>query len=519
MIPRKIILIFLFACLIITYILSTYDTSVLDRGLLAITLGLATLLMFIPFVTKYNKQIKERYMRPTVIFILGYFIVFFQKYYDLLFGLIEETDPVFVNEGLINRSLIISVSALIMFYIGYFLFRYRDKKRKVATRRQAEQKQAEQNPTEQKQTYQKQAFSKHTHREQTYIYRTGPLKILFWIVTALLCMISIKELATGEYSQAYLEKNAGSLGNYMSILYLVVFFTLLTVSVYNCITLKIFNLKGFIRQFGIISLVCLLGYSAIMVLIGRRLDIIVMITGLAIGIAYIKNMKPKLWKLVIALAVVTYIVSIIGIVRKVDDSSSISSKVEAMQYVMLEQKSIIPTTTELAGSLETFNYALDYVPSKHDYLYGSFHVRNIVSTIPFSSHFTANLFDPHWMYRSSDFFITYIIQGENYSYGNGSSINADLYLNYGIPGIIIGLFLLGVIFYRVEYNFCTKSNPKLLSILFFLIFAGYSLPYCRAGYLAPINYIIFCYILVTIYSHHFKKHLKRSVPVNKKAQA
>lgn len=488
MIPRKIILIFLFVCLITTFFLSTYETSMLDKGLLAITLGMSTLLMFIPFVTKYDKQIKKRYMRPAVIFILGYFIVFFQKYYDLLFGLIEETDPVFVNEGLINRSLIISVSALIMFYIGYFLFNYKDKKRKIAT------------------------------SKQTYIYHTKPLQILFWVVTVALCMTSVKDLASGEYSQAYLEKNAGSIGNYMSILYLVVYFTLLTISVYNCITLKTFKLKGFTRQFGIISLVCLLAYSAIMILFGRRADIIVMFAALAIGIAYVKNMRPKLWKLVIALAIVTYIVSIIGIVRKVNDSSSVSSKVEALQYTMLEQKSIIPTTVELAGSLETFNHALDYVPSEHDYLYGSFHVRNIVSAIPFSSYFTSNLFDPHWKYRSSDFFITYIIQGENYSYGNGSSINADLYLNYGVPGVIIGLFLLGVIFYRVEYSFCTKSSPKLLSILFFLIFAGYSLPYCRAGYLAPINYIIFCYILVTIYSHHFKKHLKRTVPVSKKTQ-
>ncbi len=487
MISRKVILILLFVCLFITYSLSQYESDIFDKDLLTISLVLSSLLMFVPFITRYDKNVKRNYFRPTIFFVLGYFIVFFQKYYDLLFGFIKKTDHIFVDVSLINRSLIISVTALIMFYIGYFLTRYHKKKKK-----------------QQKSTLM-----------PIYVYDTNLLHYLFWAITVLLCLLNAKNIGTGNYNQANLEKEAGGIGNYMSILYMVVYFSLLSMTVYNCITLGCTKLKGFVKQFGRINMLCVIIYSVLMVLIGVRSSVIVIIASLTCSIMHIMNKRVKLWKLAIAFAIITYIVSFIGINRKAT-GTDVSSQIEAVQFAMLEQKSILPTTLELAGSLETFNYALDYVPSKHDYLYGSFHIRNLVSAIPFSSYFKSSMFDPHWKYRSSDYFITYIIQGENYSYGNGSSINADLYLNYGIPGVIVGLFLLGMIFWRVESAFCTTKSPKLFSILFFLIFVGYALPYCRSGYLTPINYIVFCYILVTIYTPHFKRRVKKFLPTNKK---
>lgn len=329
------------------------------------------------------------------------------------------------------------------------------------------------------------------------------MRKLMVLATFLIIVFKAKDLISGNYSQEDLEKNAGGMSNYSSIFFVVVYFALLSLSVYNCCLLKNHSLKDFLGQFGYKSIICVLIYIALLTIGGSRSNVIIVLSSLVFAIFYIRNIKIKLFYIIIGVAVFSYVLSFIGITRNLK-GMSLSEKARAVESINLERKSIFSPTLEYAGSLETFNASLDYVPSKHDFLYGSFHVRNLVSAIPFSSRVSRLFFDNRKQYHSSDFFITYIIQGEYYTYGNGTSLNADLYLNYGVIGIVVGLFILGMVFRKTENNVLLENTPTFNYIVLFLFMMGYALPYSRNGFLAPINYIMFTYILLFFYKKRYK---------------
>ena len=181
-------------------------------------------------------------------------------------------------------------------------------------------------------------------------------------------------------------------------------------------------------------------------------------------------------------------------------SGSFQEQIEAMNTINETKHTISPTTVELASSLNTFTYFISYVPDKHDYMHGSFFIRNILSAIPFSSRLTSKFLNPEKQYQSSDSFVTYIIQGQDYTYGNATSINADLYLNFGVLGVVFGLFILGFFFKYVEYNVFMAKTPSISMILLIVYLAGFSLIWNRYGFLTPINYFVFSYILNRLFA-------------------
>ena len=446
-----------------------------DKSLLGVVLMISSFLFVIPFLAKDEERIKSYVFRPFIIFLLGYFIVFFQNYYDLYLGLVSKNDSVFYGESLILYSLLLSCMGLTTFLIGYYSTSY--------------------NPPYSKITY-------------CVYYKTDFLKKVMRYVTLLVVFLAGKDIISGNinYTQEELERSAGGIGNYSSILFVVVYFALLSLSVYNCKLLKLNRLKDFINQIGLQSLICLGFYIVTLLIIGSRSNIVVILVSLLFAVLYVCNKRLGLFYIIIGVMCFAYVMSFIGITRRYQ-GMSMAEKTKLAESVSLEKKSIMPTTLELAGSLQTFNASLDYVPKNHDFLYGSFHVRNLVSTIPFSSRISSRIFDSRKRYRSSDFFITYIIQGENYTYGNGSSINADLYLNYGPLGIIIGMFFLGILFRKTELSVLVSEGLSLNYIVLFMFLMGNALTYSRNGFLSPINYIMFTYILLFIYKRKFARRL------------
>ena len=467
------LLFFVLVIFLIIFSVLIFIQEFYDKDLLGAILILSSCLFIIPFVIKDDKNIKSYMFRPFIVFLMGYFVVFFQRYYDLYLGFISKNDDVFYGENLIIYSLLLSCIGFTTFLIGYY-------------------------STSHKPLYSKKNYS--------IYYKTDYLKKIMLFSTLLVVIFVSKDILSGNfnYDQEDLEKNAGGMSNYSSILFVVVYFALLSLSVYNCKLLKQNRLKDFINHFGTNSLLCLGIYVISLSLGGSRSNVIIISVSLLFAMLYVCNKRFGLFAVIIGVASFAYVMSFIGITRKFQ-GMSMAQKAKVVETINLEKKSIMPTTLELAGSLQTFNASLDYVPKYHDYLYGSFHVRNVVSAIPFSSRFSSIFFDSRKRYHSSDFFVTYIIQGENYLYGNGTSINADLYLNYGSVGIFIGMLILGVVFRKTEFSVLASGKPSLNSIVLFMFLMGYALPYSRNGFLAPINYIMFVYIFLYFYKKKFAR--------------
>lgn len=115
-----------FVCIVMILLQDGQSESLLGKSLL-----LSSVLFIIPFIIKDEKRLSSYMFRPFIVFLMGYFIVFFQKYYDLYCGLTSKDDSVFWNSNLIVYSLLLSCLGLAAFLIGYYSSAYRGKKRKI----------------------------------------------------------------------------------------------------------------------------------------------------------------------------------------------------------------------------------------------------------------------------------------------------------------------------------------------------------------------------------------------------
>ncbi|WP_201539267.1 O-antigen polymerase, partial [Psychrobacter faecalis] len=101
-------------------------------------------------------------------------------------------------------------------------------------------------------------------------------------------------------------------------------------------------------------------------------------------------------------------------------------------------------TDELASSVRIQYRALDVFPEKEDYLKGKTHISTLAGIIPFGPSFIIDLLQLDSSYHSSASYFTYLGQGRYASYGEGSEILGDLYINYGLYITFLVMFIFGL---------------------------------------------------------------------------
>lgn len=472
MLSKSISVVFQFILLVgvvIFYLLVNDGFYSMNSVYILLSVVAGTLIIF--FSTEEDDSLRGYYYRPFLIFLFGYFVVFFQRYIDLALGLIGPDDAIFLKPSLIVKTLCMSTAGYIVLILGYTLYQRRSDK------------------------------SLDSHR---VIYDVAFMRNCFRFAFVIFVLFKAESLLRGEYSQEELEQSAGGMSNYASILTIVTYMSLLSVSLNNSVVAGDKTIWYFLNEFGKSNIVITIIICLLYLIAGSRSHPFVIICSFGFALCYIAKQRIALWKIVVVVLIASSFLSFIGATRG-EKSASLERKLEIMQLKEDMDNTILPSTLELSGSLYTFVHAVDYVPKQHDYLYGSFHFRNLLSTIPFSSRVTSQFLNQDKRYTSSDFFITHIIQGDDYTYGNGTCLNADLYLNYGFAGIIICLFLLGWFMRSVEWNVFVGHIPSLIYLLFSLYIAGYVVIYSRFGFLGPINYIAFS-LLLNYYCKHYRSH-------------
>ena len=457
--------------LLFFYFIEDLNYSDSNLALLILMGGVNTLLFFI-----YKKKIRQSKKSGiwSLIFLVGYIIVFFQFYIDLLFGNFYIYDRIFANSNTIINCVIISLCGLFAFFCGYT---FRTIK----------------------------SISGHKEVKPVILPKTTPLKILLFISLLLFIIYNYKIILMGGYSQEMLEAQAGTMGLYSNMLFQI--FLFLYVS-YKSSTFKYFsntNFKSYVKHIGFIVNVCVVIYAIGILMSGDRGPVIVL--SLAYWGGYLLATKNDISyvRLTLFIGVAAVLITLLGNMRKLDNNMAYWDKIkQSVNTIPASNESFSPYTKELAGSVSTLHYAVDYVPNKHPFLYGSFQFRQLCSTIPFMNHLVYTFTDRHFKYRSSAYFVTWIIQGENYTYGSGTSCNADLYLSFGIIGVVFGLLLWGVIYRRIE-DHVDSSSINIIGNIVILYFLSYSLYVNRASVFCFINFMMFTIIFKFIYEKLFIK--------------
>jgi hypothetical protein len=108
---------------------------------------------------------------------------------------------------------------------------------------------------------------------------------------------------------------------------------------------------------------------------------------------------------------------------------------------------------EMGSTLPTFSYTLEYVPSQKPYDYGMSVINQLIINVPNLGLQVGRRFGLDPLAHDPDNWVTYVanpIKYERLLGGYGYSLGAEWYFNFGMIGVLVGMFLTGFATARVR---------------------------------------------------------------------
>jgi len=185
---------------------------------------------------------------------------------------------------------------------------------------------------------------------------------------------------------------------------------------------------------------------------------------------YVK--KVSLRFLIVSITVGAILFTIMGLGRSREAADFSQANLFERGYeALIEGEKRANYTDELASSVRIQYRALDVVPWDHPYLLGVSYIGTIVGVVPFASGLVIDALSIPYQYQGTARFFTYLGQGSNITYGEGSEILADLYVNFGLYFTFLIMTLFGLISAVCLKNLKRGSRNYLFVYSIFLITA------------------------------------------------
>lgn len=469
--PRKILY------TVLALFLSMYffvPNEKMDKGIISFLLMLVGVCTFFFFYRNENEpNLKGQFFKHSMFAVIGLLIVNFQYYIDYLIGNIPATNTfIFVNQTIVVKTLTLSLIGLLLFFVGYLSC----KKKKV----------------------------REVEKEKVYNTKFLELSLVVFLV------LYFSTLNYNYVLGGYGSEDIGTGANYFELLYKIFIISIVIQKSRNLIVLGNTNIsvKQYLYNLGLIFNTCLLLYLLTVVLSGDRGPLITFSLIVFAGYLFITKLKFKKRYGLILLLVGASLITLLGVARSFGSGLSFADKMQLafQENPFSTEKSFLPQTKELAGSVKANHHALDYVPNQHDFLYGRFQFQQLTVVLPFFNIFNVIIFDDvSKKYAGSASFVTWIFQGDRPTYGNGTSVIADFYFDFGLIGVIIGMFLFGYFMRKAELNMFTEKIPTLFSHSFFMVYIGSALYISRSSFLFEFRTVIWVIVVLLINRYIFNK--------------
>lgn len=433
-----------------------------------IGISIACLVLFL-FRKEANFQIKKVYFRPIHIFLLCYLIVFFQTPIDYSLGYVNSWFEL-GETRVIGECLVLSYLGLVSFLVGYLLKKYKPNR--------------------------KRQFN------MSYNASTSIFAYLSTLFLILVVVTTPQAVLYGGYGRDLI--HSASAYSYLSSwcqLFIIAFF------VQHSLQLrgkrgKDMSIFNFVKSVGIHHNTNILFYFLLILNIGDRGPVLIVLT--AYYISYIVSSGKTLNKkyLLISCTLAVIVLSILGQTKQFRDNNTIFDRISMLDDSngRYDVKSISPYTKELAGSYKCLAFSVMNVPTRESYKYGQYQLSYILSAIPFSSRIIPTA-------GASSTRITYYIQGEDATYGNGSSCVADFYLDGGFVLVIIGMFLFGLAMRSFEHTIFCEEKPSLLYYSFAFYFCCYSVYISRSMVLFYFKYALWLFFVLYLFNKLFRNRI------------
>ena len=469
---HKIIVFISFVILLIfNFFLPTYPDKSFQLSIFVI---LAVNVISIYYFQKTTLK-KYGYISFLTIFSLTYFIVFFQisllNYFDI--QVIESFfNFIWVNEKIVNKSLLFSAIGLISFYFGFIFYR---KNIPVA---------------QDLLTYIK-------------VNKNSNFLIIFTFIFYFLFIVTSGSYKIGEYSPDD--------ALFVSKFFFKYFNIFLTASIIHrlsyitSLSIGELSLINYLKLFDKSLLIILSWHLLFSLFVGDRGPVL-SFSLLTFSIYFFRFKKIGIIKLITVSFILSILFTSIGSIRQsryngLSYIERIVSNINTEKENTKGFNSNVPggSFVELAISVRTLNHVLYNVPEYYGYGYGVFSSSHFFNIVPgFSGLIMKILHNDDKKYDSSSAFISYLIQGDDPTYGDGTSIVADLYIDFGLFGVIIVLFLFGKFIGKNEFKFYFGYQRNSITWIALLIFFCFSAYLARSGLFLQLGKIITVYFIIYI---------------------
>lgn len=475
-----IILIFLFSFYLLLENLIQNESF----SLFMILLNLLGLVLF-SLRLEPQKKINNQYVRIITIFIIGYVIVFFQLHVDYFLGNFSEDNIRFwVNPRIVPKSLILSSIGFYSVILGYV---YQINKFKTTTRNH--------------------------YKYSSPIIGYSILSFFF----LLLMILTINPLyLLGGYGNFEM----GNTARYSSILFELSYIGGIIQALINKsnLTGEKKSIYVFCKSIGFLHLSLFIIYSLIILISGDRGPIIYLIVG--ISSAYIVSTKWKISKIkifVLFFCASTLISGLVVLRNSTDDNTPAFYKLylaiadgESKAFSSMEDSNSISNSTfELALSIRTLHNSINNVPNEHPYFYGQLQFLQIITVFPLGQMFIKNYFDIIDSELTSAKYVTDIVGGIGGS--EGTNCITDLYLDFGVIGVFLGMFFFGRIVRSLEENTFREKLPKAIILISYIVICQYAIYIPRSTLMFNFRNIIWIFLIIKfIQLISPKKHIKHN---------
>ncbi len=395
------------------------------------------------FYMQQHSVFKSLWCRPSNIFLLAFFAVSFQYIFDLILGLKRYSD--FYMPHTVNTVAAMCTIGLAAFVMGY-------------------------NSTNSGNT--KQSDFHHIHIRIGLLVALQLLFFVAWIAT-----VDILSLMIGEN---YFEDATGTAESNYEMLFYDTTLAILTGIVLNLREKEKVSFMDFLKSNSIFSWVVIGLYSGIRLVSGDRGPF--MYTLLAVFFAYLMLSKAKVrvLQLLVLGIVATFVINVVGMARSASLDKSFTERVTESitdfthnSDARFSERTILPLTEELAMSSRCNQIAVDFINYKNEpYHNGMYTFYQVIQCVPFVPSYLVNSLKITDDERSTNLKMTDVVYGTHEFTQIGTTVTTDPYFDFGFIGVIIMLFIVGIIYKKVDYSVYIKSPSNWFFIAIVLLIAS-----------------------------------------------
>ncbi|MDO5542827.1 MAG: O-antigen polymerase [Acinetobacter sp.] len=410
------------------------------------------------------------YVTITFLFLLSFLIVHFQFYLDYIFALRDKLNAyLYLDYNVVPKAITLAAIALLCYLIGV--------------------------------TYQSVVALKgyQIKAKKNINFSLIFLKILFVSLFILNLYVTPFEYYQGNYGD-YMNNNKISYLQSISN-------QLFQVSIWSyiiCIIIglaqkevKFYNLYQYILKFGFLFLLIVTLYSFLTLSAGSRNPIIKICLLLFVGYVILskKLINPIVY--LVLIVIFGYFIEFIGYFRNVDGSLDILSRLNEAYLLKsdyqnaIDQKSLFLPSVELAGSVDAY-HAIVMDQEHNSKLYGLGILAPLISIVPGLGYLIQSVFSIELKGSAQ-----YITEMMGTSYGTGTTALADIYLNFGLWGVIFIFFVFGYYVAKLdEKSYRDFKNISLLNQVLFMVLISNAIYLGRASIFYVFSDVVLVYVIV-----------------------